>query len=92
MLQDEFRLFLSAVSSEFGKARDALAADLRSRELLLRVQSDFRQEPESDTTHVGATLNISSAVMSQKLRFPLDFKIARGSQDINFATSISASK
>jgi len=50
MPQDEFRLFLSAVSSEFGKARDALAADLRSRELLLRVQSDFRQEPESDTT------------------------------------------
>ncbi len=52
MPQDEFRLFLSAVSSEFGKARDALAADLRSRELLLRVQSDFRQEPESDTTSI----------------------------------------
>jgi tetratricopeptide (TPR) repeat protein len=50
MPQDEFRIFLSAVTSEFGKARDAVAADLRSREALLRVQSDFRQEPGSDTT------------------------------------------
>ncbi|HMA72099.1 MAG TPA: DUF4062 domain-containing protein [Xanthobacteraceae bacterium] len=50
MPQDEFRIFLSAVSSEFGKARDAVAADLRSREALLRVQSDFRQEVGSDTT------------------------------------------
>ena len=50
MSQGKFRIFLSAVTSEFGKARDALAADLRSREALLRVQSDFRQEPGSDTT------------------------------------------
>jgi tetratricopeptide (TPR) repeat protein len=50
MPPDEFRIFLSAVTSEFGKARDAVAADLRSREALLRVQSDFRQEPGSDTT------------------------------------------
>jgi Domain of unknown function (DUF4062) len=50
MPQDQFRVFLSAVTSEFGKARDALGADLRSRELLLRVQSDFRQEAGSDTT------------------------------------------
>jgi len=50
MPQDRFRVFLSAVTSEFGKARDALAADLRSRETLLQVQSDFRQEPGSDTT------------------------------------------
>jgi tetratricopeptide (TPR) repeat protein len=50
MPQDEFRIFLSAVTSEFGKARDAVAVDLRSRETLLRVQSDFRQEAGSDTT------------------------------------------
>jgi tetratricopeptide (TPR) repeat protein len=50
MSQDQFRIFLSAVTSEFGKARDAVAADLRSREALLRVQSDFRQEAGSDTT------------------------------------------
>jgi hypothetical protein len=50
MPQDEFRIFLSAVTSEFGRARDAVAADLRSREALLRVQSDFRQEAGSDTT------------------------------------------
>ncbi len=46
----EFRIFISAVTSEFGKARDALAADLRSRDTLVRVQSDFRQETGSDTT------------------------------------------
>ena len=40
----EFRVFLSAVSSEFGSARDTLAASLRSRDMLMRVQSDFRQE------------------------------------------------
>jgi hypothetical protein len=50
MPQDQFRVFLSAVTSEFGKARDALGADLRSRDTLLRVQSDFRQEAGSDTT------------------------------------------
>jgi hypothetical protein len=32
MPPDEFRIFLSAVTSEFGKARDELAADLGSRE------------------------------------------------------------
>lgn len=50
MSQDEFRIFLSAVTNEFGTARDAVAADLRSREALLRVQSDFRQESGNDTT------------------------------------------
>jgi Domain of unknown function (DUF4062) len=50
MPQDEFRIFLSAVTSEFGRARDAVAADLRSRGLLLRVQSDIRQEAGNDTT------------------------------------------
>jgi tetratricopeptide (TPR) repeat protein len=46
----EFRIFLSAVSSEFGCARDALGASLRSRDMLIRVQSDFRQQAASDTT------------------------------------------
>src|SRR5271169_2446916 len=50
MPQDQFRVFLSAVTSELGKARDALGADLRSRDTLLWVQSDFRQETGSDTT------------------------------------------
>jgi hypothetical protein len=45
-----FRVFLSAVTSEFGAARDGLAADLRSRDTLVRVQSDFRQEADSYTT------------------------------------------
>ncbi len=38
------RVFISAVSSEFGPARDAIAADLRARGVFVRVQSDFRQE------------------------------------------------
>src|SRR6516164_4145036 len=50
MPDSEFRVFLSAVSSEFGSARDTLAASLRSRDLLLRVQSDFHQEAAADTT------------------------------------------
>jgi hypothetical protein len=50
MPQQQFRVFLSAVTSEFGKARDAIGADLRSRDTLVRVQSDFRQEWGSDTT------------------------------------------
>jgi hypothetical protein len=50
MAGGEFRIFISAVTSEFGKARDSLAADLRSRDTFVRVQSDFRQEADSDTT------------------------------------------
>src|SRR5579859_4018238 len=50
MSNGRFRVFLSAVTSEFGKARDALAADLRSRGVSVSVQSEFRQEAQSDTT------------------------------------------
>jgi hypothetical protein len=50
MPQDDFRIFLSAVTSEFGLARDTVAADLGAREVHLRVQREFRQEGESDTT------------------------------------------
>ena len=45
----EFRVFLSAVTSEFGAARDAVANDLQARWLELRVQRSFRQEPGADT-------------------------------------------
>ena len=43
------RIFISAVTSEFGKARDALASDLRARGHEVTVQSDFKQNPDSDT-------------------------------------------
>jgi hypothetical protein len=46
----EFRVFFSALTSEFGSARDTLAASLRSRDLLLRVQSDVRQQADAATT------------------------------------------
>jgi len=45
----EFRVFLSAVTSEFGLARDALAKDLGARETLVRVQDSFRAEATADT-------------------------------------------
>jgi Domain of unknown function (DUF4062) len=45
-----FRVFLSAVTSECGEARKLVASDLRSRGLEVRVQEDFRQEPDADTT------------------------------------------
>ena len=44
-----FRVFLSAVTSEFGTARDAVANDLQARDIGLRVQRSFRQEPGADT-------------------------------------------
>ena len=43
------RIFISAVTSEFGKARDALAADLRARGHEVTIQSDFQQNPDSET-------------------------------------------
>jgi hypothetical protein len=50
MSDAQFQVFVSAVTSEFEKVRDALSSDLRSRGILVRVQSDFRQEARSDTT------------------------------------------
>jgi Domain of unknown function (DUF4062) len=49
MAQERLRIFISAVTSEFGKARDALAADLRARGHKVAVQSDFQQSPDSET-------------------------------------------
>jgi hypothetical protein len=46
---DDFRIFLSCVSSEFARARDALAKDLLARGLSVQWQEKFRQEPDSDT-------------------------------------------
>jgi tetratricopeptide (TPR) repeat protein len=43
------RIFISAVTSEFGKARDALASDLRARGHEVIIQSDFKQSPDSET-------------------------------------------
>lgn len=45
-----FRVFISAVSSEFQHARSTLASDLRALGLEVRVQEDFRQEIDADTT------------------------------------------
>ena len=49
MQQERLKIFISAVTSEFGKVRDALAADLRARGHLVRVQSDFTQSADSET-------------------------------------------
>jgi hypothetical protein len=45
----QFRAFLSMVSSEFGRARDALAKDLSARGATVKWQEAFRQEPQSPT-------------------------------------------
>jgi hypothetical protein len=45
----EFRVFLSAVSSEFETARNEIANDLDSRNIRVRVQRIFRQEAGADT-------------------------------------------
>ncbi|MGA8171455.1 MAG: tetratricopeptide repeat protein [Methylocystis sp.] len=45
----EFRIFLSATSSEFGAARGEIAKDLRARGLLVKDQDIFRQEVDTET-------------------------------------------
>jgi tetratricopeptide (TPR) repeat protein len=45
----EFRVFLSAVSSELETARNEIANDLDSRKIRVRIQRSFRQEAGSDT-------------------------------------------
>jgi tetratricopeptide (TPR) repeat protein len=49
MPQERLRIFISAVTSEFGMVRDALAADLRARGHTVTVESDFNQKPDSET-------------------------------------------
>ena len=44
-----FDAFISAVTSECGKARDAVAAELRKQGQLVAVQSDFPHGPASNT-------------------------------------------
>jgi hypothetical protein len=46
----DFRIFISAVSSEFERVRHEIASDLRARGLTVKVQRDFRQESDTATT------------------------------------------
>lgn len=45
-----FHIFISRVSGEFGTVADGLAADLRSKGIVGKLQVDFRQEPDAETT------------------------------------------
>ena len=45
-----YKIFLSAVTSEFKAARELVASKLRARGLTVKVQEDFRQEADADTT------------------------------------------
>jgi tetratricopeptide (TPR) repeat protein len=49
MSHEPLRIFISAVTSEFGKARDAVASDLRARGHTVHIQRDFRQGPDGQT-------------------------------------------
>ena len=49
MARESLKIFVSAVTSEFGKARDKIRSDLRARGHTVVVQSDFQQDPNSDT-------------------------------------------
>ena len=49
MANDEFHVFISAVTSEFGKARNLLATDLDARGADVRVQRSFTQGGDADT-------------------------------------------
>ena len=48
-MADEFRVFISAVTSEFGKARSAVADNLGAREVRVRVQDEFRQGGDAES-------------------------------------------
>jgi tetratricopeptide (TPR) repeat protein len=43
------KVFISAVTSEFGTVRSAIASNLRAKDWNVTVQDDFRAEPGSDT-------------------------------------------
>jgi len=45
-----FHIFISRVTGEFGRVSEALAADLRSKGVVGKVQIDFRQEENTETT------------------------------------------
>jgi hypothetical protein len=49
MADGTFRVFLSAVSSEFASARDALADALQAHDVTVRVQRSFRDDPNAPT-------------------------------------------
>jgi len=49
MANGDFHVFISAVTSEFGKVRDAIASDLRARGAIVRVQGDFTHGGDADT-------------------------------------------
>ena len=45
-----FYIFISRVSGEFGKVTAELAKDLRAKGMIGKLQVDFRQEPDAETT------------------------------------------
>jgi hypothetical protein len=49
MADDEYRVFLSAVSSEFRSARNALTDDFGARDVLVRVQEQFLPDKQPHT-------------------------------------------
>lgn len=45
-----FQIFISRVSGEFGKVSAELAADLRAKGMIGKLQEDFRQEENTENT------------------------------------------
>lgn len=45
-----YHIFISRVSGEFGKVTAELAKDLRAKGMIGKLQVDFRQEPDAETT------------------------------------------
>ncbi|MEM7068364.1 MAG: DUF4062 domain-containing protein [Pseudomonadota bacterium] len=50
MSNKEFKIFISAVTTEFGHGRDMLANSLQARGLYVKIQRSFRNERDSTTT------------------------------------------
>jgi hypothetical protein len=68
--------FVSAVTGECGKARDAVAAELRKLDFHVAVQSDFEQRPASVTTlqklhdYISACDEVHCIIGSRSGEFP----------------------
>jgi tetratricopeptide (TPR) repeat protein len=79
----EFRIFLSAVTSEFGLARREINDDLCARGLLVKVQEQFRQEVDTETTlqklvkYIGDCHAVVHVAGKRSGGFPGDAEAAR---------------
>jgi hypothetical protein len=83
-----YRLFISAVSSEFERARDQLAASLRGREMDIAVQSDFRQHDGRGRLEVQDTLGRAAIHEGRRIGRRQDMDLAQGASVLSLCPDV----